>query len=91
MYHGRQWFAIIFVGFAQGMLMLSRENDADEQRNKYSWSSCVRVMDPTGRSSDRAVNACVSFLFRVQSGAMSRCFVERSDPCDGARVIELSL
>jgi len=71
--------------------MLCRENDADEQRNKYSWSSSVRVMDPTGRSSDRAVNACVSFLFRVLSAAMSRCFVERSGASDGARVIERSL
>jgi len=71
--------------------MLCRENDADEQRNKYSWSSSVRVMDPTGRLSDRAVNACVSFLFRVLSAAMSRCFVERSGASDGARVIERSL
>jgi len=71
--------------------MLCRENDADEQRNKYSWSSSVRVMDPTGRSSDRAVDACVSFLFRLLSAAMSRCFVERSDASEGPRVIERSL
>jgi len=90
-YHGGRWFAIIFVGLAQDMPMLCRENDADEQRNKYSWSSSVRVMDPTGRSSDRAVDACVSFLFQVLSAAMSRCFVERSDASEGARVIERSL
>ena len=91
MYHGGRWFAIIFVGLAQDMPMLCRENDADEQRNKYSWSSSVRVMDPTGRSSDRAVDACVSFLFRLLSAAMSRCFVERSDASEGPRVIERSL
>jgi len=71
--------------------MLCPENDADEQRNKSSWSSSVRVMDSTGLSSDRAVTACVSFLFRVLSAAMSRCIVERSDASDGARVIERSL
>ena len=82
-YHGGRWFDIIFVGLAQDMPMLCGENDADEQCNKYSWSSSVRVMDPTGRSSDRAVDACVSFLFRVLSAAMSRCFVERSDAIYG--------
>jgi len=90
-YHGVRWFAIIFVGLAQGMPMLCLENNADEQRNKFSWSSSVRVRDPTGRSSDRAVNACVSYLFRVLSAAKRRCFDERSDASEGARVIERSL
>jgi len=90
-YHGGGWFSIIFVELAQDMPILCPQNDADEQRNKYSWSSSVRVMDPTGLSSDRAVTACVSFLFRVLSAAMSRCIVERSDASDGARVIERSV
>jgi len=90
-YHGGRRFSIIFVGLAQDMPMLCLENNADEQRNKYLWSSSVRVMDPTGRSSDRAVIACVLFLFEVLSAAMIRCVVERSDASDGARVIERSL
>jgi len=90
-YHGGRWFAIIFVGLAQDMPKLCRENHADEQRIKYSWSSYVREMDPNGRSSARAVKACVSFLFQKLSAAMSRCFVERSDASDGSRVIERSL
>jgi len=79
------------VGLAQNKPMLCRENDADELRNKYSWASSVRVMDPTGRSSDRAVDACVSFLLRGISAEMSHCFVERSDANDAAGVIERSL
>jgi len=71
-YHGGRWFAITFVGLTLDIPMLCREIDADEQRDKYSWSSSVRMMDPTGGSSDRAVNACVSFLFRVLSAKMSR-------------------
>jgi len=89
--HGGRWFGIIFVGLAQNKPMLCRENDADELRNKYSWASSVRVMDPTGRSSDRAVDACVSFLLRGISAEMSHCFVERSDANDAAGVIERSL
>jgi len=66
-YYVGRWFAIIFVGLAQDMPKLCRENHADEQRIKYSWSSYVREMDPNGRSSARAVNACVSFLFQKLS------------------------
>ena len=90
--HGGRWLAVVIAGLGLDLPMLSNVEEGHHRRDKHTWASSLRVLDPCRRPNDStSADSCVSFLFRVLSKAISRGFVEHGKEEDNARVVEKSL